>query len=123
MVSSVSEKSIKPRKKTGLLKILYLFPRIPNRNPHIISREARGIELSNAKCAVTVVPILLPNIIGKLFENDIIPVLTSDIIITVTAVLDCITAVVPAPRNVAMILFFTNLPSILLNLFEASCCN
>lgn len=122
-VSRVSEKSMNPKKNIGLLKILNFLPKIPNRNPTIISIEAKGIELSSARCAVTVVPILLPNIIGRLLSNEIIPVLTKVITITVTAVLDCITAVVPAPRKVAMILFFTSLPSTLLNLFEANCCN
>jgi hypothetical protein len=80
--------SIKPKKKIGLLTILNFLPKRPNTNPRIMSIEAIAAELTRANCAVIVVPTLLPKIIPKLLEKDIIPVLTKTTAIAVTAELD-----------------------------------
>lgn len=116
------EKSKKPRKKSGLLINFVFLPKIFNINPVIISSGARTVESSNTNCAVIVVPILAPKIIPKLLLNEITPVLTSDTVITFTAVLDWIIAVRIEPKRVPMYLFLDTLPRNSLNLLVARSC-
>lgn len=101
---------MRPRKNIGFEIILNFGPKRPTKKPMIIMIEAKVIELTNARYAVTVVPMLLPNIMPRLLVNEIIPVFTSITVITVTAELDCISAVIVAPTIVPEILFLTNLP-------------
>lgn len=120
--SKEREKRMKPRKKIGLLISFAFLPNRPKRKPRIIKKDASRVELSTANCAVTVVPMLLPSIIPKLLLKEMIPVFTSITVVTVTAELECITAVDNAPTSVPRYLFLANLPITDLNLSEANSC-
>jgi hypothetical protein len=121
--SKLKVNRIRPRKNIGLLTSLNFLLAKPNRNPKIIRIDAIAGAFNKANCAVIVVPILLPNIIPRLFLKDIIPVLTKTTDITVTAVEDWIIAVERAPKRVPIYLFPANLEITSLNLSDAKPCN
>jgi len=60
---------------------------------------------------------LAPKIIPRLATNDIIPALTNPTVITVVAEEDWISAVIPAPVNKELNLFFVNLAINFLKVF------
>ncbi len=96
--------------------LLYLYFTLINIKPIISIYGAMFKTLKATSCEVMVVPIFEPIITPILFVKLKIPASTKDTSITVTAVLDWMIDVIPAPTNTPLIGVFVNFSIKFLNL-------